>query len=128
MHQYLQAAEMAPGIVLEVGFQRGTISAPFSPAALRRATRFLADARSRSPPTRTRYSLWPLFVDSAMDALKPCDLRLVTRCAAFSRLLKVPSCTVQIAVLCSLLLSAGGACVAATAGARTRGAGAAGGC
>ena len=105
---------MARGDCTRARFQRGTISPPFSPAALRRASSFWADARSRSAPTRTRYSLWPLFVASAMEALKPCDLRPATRCAAFSRLLKVPSCTIQPAALCPLLLSVAGAC--ATAG------------
>src|SRR5580658_10085138 len=76
---------------------RETISAPFSPTALRRPSNFCAAARSFSAPTRTRNSLRPLFtVVSTMNALKPRDFSALTRRAALGRLLKVPSCTVHV--------------------------------
>ena len=101
---------MAPGIVLEVRCKRAGGLTNFNAGRSRRPSRLRpsgAPAASGRPPDPARRPPAPgraygrSCVASAIEPLKPCDLRPPTRRAALSRLLKVPSCTVQAAALCS---------------------------
>src|SRR5580692_7379407 len=108
-------------------FHFGTTSPPFWPALLRRASSFWAASRSGSLPTRTRNSLCPFLVASESVGLKPCERSVAARWAALSRLLKVPTCTVQPAGPCSAAACSVGACGAVRAAAAGGDGGCAGG-